>query len=473
MDKDKRPVSAVDSLWLEMDTQNNPMTIEGVLWFKEQVDWDRARDLLESRVVNRYPVFSQLPVKSYNPFSTATTGVPTGITPGLDWANDPDFDLDQHIVRATLPEPGGDAELQDYLSELMSHSLDRKRSLWEVHFVDGFKDGSAVITRFHHALADGVALARVLLELTDADQDADLRDKYVIEPKKKALVTRATTKTVGSLAKATRTSAGLVKKAMTKDGIIEAADNTAMALAIALKLLTIDSNDSALSGKAQSRKMAAWTSPIEVDELRDVAHAFEATVNDLLLACLAGALRRYLMARGEDPQNLATMVPINLRPLDKPLPAELGNKFALVLVRLQASGADPAARLEATKRAMDTIKASPEAYITYGIIEASGALHPKIAKRIVDFFAGKVIGVTTNVPGPREPRWFAGTRVEGVLGWAPGARDQALMTCFFSFDGKIRAGFKADAAIVDNPAEFAHGFEQELQAFRDLVPHQD
>jgi diacylglycerol O-acyltransferase len=111
---------------------------------------------------------------------------------------------------------------------------------------------------------------------------------------------------------------------------------------------------------------------------------------------------------------------------------------------------------------MDTIKSSPEAMLTFGVIEALGAINPQLARTMVDFFSAKGVGVTTNVPGPRQPRWFAGVPVTGVLGWAPSAGIQTLNECIFSYDGTIRVGFKADRENVPDPHDLVRAFDMEL-----------
>jgi hypothetical protein len=156
------------------------------------------------------------------------------------------------------------------------------------------------------------------------------------------------------------------------------------------------------------------------------------------------------------------MVPVNLRPLDEPLPKELGNAFALVFFTYPSSVAAPLARLAETKRRMDWLKRSPEAVLTFEIISAIGRTTPTIERHLVDFFANKAIGVTTNVAGPREPRWFAGVPVTGVLGWVPGSGTHTVGVCIFTYAGSVRVGFLVDATAVPDPEELLAAFEVEV-----------
>ena len=187
-----------------------------------------------------------------------------------------------------------------------------------------------------------------------------------------------------------------------------------------------------------------------------------ATVNDVLISAVSGALSHYVSERGADPEDLSTMVPVNLREMSQPLPRELGNKFALVMLPLPTSRLAPLQRLAEAKRRMDAIKLSPEAVLTFGLITAIGHTNTQLAKQVIDFFAGKAIGVTTNVMGPMTGRHLAGTRITGILGWVPGSGRQTLGVCIFSYDGVVRVGFKVDAGVIRDPEILVNALDDEL-----------
>jgi hypothetical protein len=151
-----------------------------------------------------------------------------------------------------------------------------------------------------------------------------------------------------------------------------------------------------------------------------------------------------------------------VRPLDEPLPPELGNEFALVFLRLPSALGAPLARLAESKRRMDWIKASPEPILTYGIINVIGRLSPELGRHVVDFFANKAIGVTTNVHGPDTIRYLAGSAVTGVLGWVPGSGRQTLGVCIFTYAGSVQVGFMTDASVIPDPGPLVTAFEDEL-----------
>ena len=217
-----------------------------------------------------------------------------------------------------------------------------------------------------------------------------------------------------------------------------------------------------LAGAAGTHKQAVWSDPIDLQLIKDIARASDATVNDVLVSALAGAVERYQVERGGRAVDIPTMIPVNLRPMHLPLPRELGNRFALVVLLLPSGLTTAAERLAETKRRMDRIKRSPEPVITFALIQGIGRLGRRLSSALVTFFAGKASGVTTNVPGPREPRYLAGTRITSLLGWVPGSADQTLGTCIFTYAGTVRIGFKTDTTVIADPDHILAAFHAEI-----------
>jgi len=231
---------------------------------------------------------------------------------------------------------------------------------------------------------------------------------------------------------------------------------------IADKLLLGSNPDTLLSGEPGVEKRAVWSQPRQVGDVKRVSRLAGATVNDVLLAAVSGAISSYLRGRGASPVDLTTMVPVNVRPVDRPLPRELGNRFALVLLRLPIGVEAPLQRIAESKRRMDAIKTSPEAVITFGLNTLIGRSERHIERFVVDFFSSKAIGVTTNVIGPREPRYVAGVPIAGVVSWVPGSGRQTLGICIFSFAQTVRVGFKADAATLPDAEKLVLAFDEEM-----------
>lgn len=450
----RRRIGPVDTIWLNMDRPNNLMVIESVMFLDAAPDWDRLVDVVRRRMVERFPVFHQRPVPPRTP-----VGLP-------HWEDDPDFSLERHLHRVRLPRPGDDAALQRLLEQHLHVPLDRAHPLWQIHLVDGYGSGAAVLCRFHHALADGIALTQVMLSLTDEAPDDDLGEAQgdLAPPRPGGLAGL-----VDSALSATRTGAALTRQAVTgilglttPSGVVGAARQVLRTGQVLDDLLLTSTPDNPLSGTPGIHKRAVWSQPWPLADLKHVGRLAGATLNDVLLSAVAGALCRYQLDHGAVPADLPTMVPVNIRPLDQPLPRELGNKFALVFFTFPSSIQPPLERLAETKRRMDWLKRSPEASVTFGLITAIGRTTRQLEHYVVNFFADKVIGVTTNVAGPTSERYLCGVRISGALGWVPGSGRQTLGVSIFTYADTLRVGFMADADRVREPEKLLHAVEREV-----------
>ena len=497
-------LSPNDSLWLNMDTAENLMIIESVMWFDEPLELDAVLDTLRERLIGRYPVFTWRPERP-------ESGV------GQDhWVADPAFRLEDHVHVHDVGAAAGPEAIQAFMGERMSEPLPTGKPLWQAYILNG-EDVSAIVMRFHHAIADGTALVRVLLDMTtdtpygdssdaapaefdvqlgvaaEAAESAESRTRtdlsYAPEnppvdnvpvPSDRQQV-GTLDRTVGVLsnlvtwplhlgAKATSSAAGLVQQLdpETEGGIASRLAGQARGTADLVDTLLVGTGthlDSLPFGRPGIEKSADWAPPYPLDQVKQVARTFGGTVNDVMMAALAGALRRYVVGRGELPRDVTTMIPVNLRPWDAPLPEHLGNKFALVAFELPASAPTPQARLAVSKERMDVIKAGPEAILTFGLAHAIGTVGTvtsTLSRQLTAFFGNKAFGVTTNVPGPTTRRYFAGREMVGVLGWVPGASHQTLGACIFSYNGNVRVGFKADTAVIPDVANLVAAFDDEM-----------
>ena len=440
----RRTVGAVDNIWLRMDRPANLMVIDSVMWLDEPLDLERFRAVVQRRIIDRFPVFSQRIAPDTLPL----------LAP--QWEDDPEFDLDHHLSTAVLPEPAGESELKAYVESVMQVPLDRAHPLWQMHVIEGYGGGAAVVSRFHHAIADGIALAQVLLSLTDEEPDGDLVPVSPEPPANSGWT--LSLPGLGSARSAITEASKLVRPSVVRDALTLVSQTAH----IADKLLLGSNPPGPLLGQPGLAKRAVWSRPHPISQIKTIGRSTGATVNDVLVAAVAGALATYVLDEGGTPADLTTMVPVNLRPVDKPLPRELGNKFALAMLPMPLGERSPRARLTAAKQRMDGIKESPEALITFGLINAIGLTHPRIEDLLVDFFSSKAIGVTTNVMGPLQDRYLAGSRIAGVLGWVPGSGHQTVGVCIFSYNQTVRVGFKVDATVVPAADRLVDAFDAEL-----------
>jgi WS/DGAT/MGAT family acyltransferase len=405
-----------------MDRPTNLMVINSVLWFDEPVDWDAYRGLVRERLVERFDRFRQRPVE--------------GLA-GPHW-EDVELDLDLHFHHVALPSPGDRRALEEFVSDRVATPLDRSRPLWDVYLIDGYGDGAAVLTRMHHCIADGIALARVMLTLTE---DAELSDVLFGETHGGSRVRAAAQLAGGVVRHPRRVVSGAIEDAVT----------------VAKLLFPSFDPSSPIKGDQHAAHRVAWCHPVDLRRVKRAARALDATVNDVLVSAVAGALRGPGM-----PDEVHALVPFNLRPLDEPLPSDLGNRFGLVVLALPVGIEDPVERTLEVKRRMDAIKHGHEGAISYGILELMGHTPAAVEGRLIDYFSAKGSMVLTNVPGPRRPLSVAGTRLAGVLVWAPSSGSIGMSVSIFSYAGKVTVGFLTDAGLVPDPGSLADATRAEI-----------
>ena len=443
-------MGAVDTMWLDMDRRNNLMVIESVVLLGGRADWDLLRAVVMERMLERYPVFGCRPE--------------TDLLGRSYWVQDDHFDLDLHLVPVTLPAPGDDRALEEYVEEQASRPLPHDRPMWELHLVDGYARGSALYSRCHHSLADGMALMQVLLSLTDPAPEDETAVDPDEQPPDDDGAQSGTSGLLSPLADLAAVPVGVAQHVLSPQAWRRDLTTAEQAVGVAAKLLLARKPASPVDGPPETAKRVLWSDPVPLAGLGEAAHRAGVTINDLLVAALAGALHTYVSQQHGTAVDIPTMVPVNLRDPAKPLPRALGNEFALVLLSLPSSLPTPFTRLAETKRRMDAIKHSPEPVITFATSWAIGNTRGAVESSLVDFFANKATGVTTNVIGPRKERYLAGVPVVGLLGWAPESGDQTISTCLITYAGTARVGFKVDAWKVTEPEELVTAFGEELAA---------
>ena len=447
------PLTSVDAAWLRMEDPTNLMMVTGILEFEERLDIGRLRTILERRLL-RFDRFRQRVVEA-----------PLGIGPPR-WVEDGRFDLDAHVHHVSLPEPGGQAALQELVSDLMSTPLDYSKPLWQVHLIDGAgrsRSGSALLARLHHCIADGIALIALLLSTTDSSARGGRAG-----PRTPAQSPDGGSP-LASLAGFAGQGIGLLANHPFK--LLEYAQFGAKAAAT-LQRLTLLPPDPAtpFKGRLGVRKRAAWTStPIPLGDVKAAGAAVGATINDVLVNAAAGALREYLLGRGFDVSQveIRAAVPVNLRPLERGL--QLGNNFGVVYLGLPLRIGDRDARLYELKRRMDAIKRSLEAPVSYGVLSAIGVVPRQLHPRLVEFYGSKASLVLTNVPGPREPLYMAGRRITSAMFWVPMSGHLGLGFSILSYAGTVVVGVATDAGLIPDPETLVRAFEAELRGVIDVA----
>jgi WS/DGAT/MGAT family acyltransferase len=461
MASDRERMSAVDTAWLRMDRPTNLMMIVGVWVLDEPLEFDRFRQLIAERFL-RFERFRQRPVDD---------------GAGAAWELDHDFDLDSHVRRIALPEPAGKAELESLVSDLAGAKLDPRRPLWQFQLVENYTTGAAVVMRIHHCYADGIALTRVLLSLTDTEREPPPQAEPAAPP-----AARPGRLPKGGLGEAMSHLAipgvALVRRALA-DGadwvgrVAEmarhpdhAGDLARHALGAGLEMLRVaalpDEPVVRFKGTLGTRKLAAWGEPLPLSDVRTIAHALGCTINDVLMAAAAGALGSYLREMGEDTDGLVlrATVPVNLR---HPGENGLGNEFGLVFLELPVGIRDPLSRVRTVSESMAGLKTSYQPALMLGLMGALGVLGDAAQTLAVDLLSSKATLVASNVPGPTAQLYAGGSRIAQLMFWVPQSGGIGLGISILSYNGQVQFGLIADRKRVPDPRNIAARFGAEFE----------
>jgi WS/DGAT/MGAT family acyltransferase len=454
----KESMSKVDTAWLRMEQPTNLMMINGVIFLGSDMDYDRLLQTIERRFL------------AFRRFRQKTTDGPTG----AHWVVDADFDLRWHVRRTALPGKADQAELELLVSDLASTPLDPSRPLWRFHVVENYVGGPVVIVRIHHCIADGIALVQVFLSLTDPvpeGRPSALKPEAWKQRRaqESAVFQRLIEPARDGIDFATHMGQRLVQegqKMLDNPGL--AAEYVSEASEIVRELthsLTLpDDPETRFRGRLGVRKQVAWAEPLPLDEVKAVSKAFACTVNDVLIAAVTGALRNYMISKGDAADRLEDIratVPVNLRPLEHA--KELGNHFGLVFLSLPIGQEDPLQRLYTVNERMTELKSSKQAAVTFGFLAALGMGPSALQKPVLDLLSQKATTVLTNVPGPQQPIYLAGSKIREMMFWVPQNGGIGLGISILSYNGKVFFGLIADRRLVSDPSGIIARFKPEFE----------
>lgn len=362
------------------------------------------------------------------------------------WVDDPAFDLGFHLRRAALPSPGGRCELADYVQRVLSRPLDRTKPLWELSLIEGLEDGHvAVLFKAHHAMIDGISAMQLGTAVYDLDPEAPA------EPQAEPWRPEPELSPVDLLRQA-------VQEQLTHPlrALATAADRFVRSPALAALELSVVANGARAIADmgarppssldvaiGPNRRFAMTEAPLQ--RFKDVKDALGGTVNDVVLAVVAGALHRLLKDRGEATRgrSLRAMVPVSVRHAGDD---GLGNRVAPAFVDLPVGAMSPKTRLtrvrEGTQHLKDTMMAmSADAIIGLGSYGPGGML--AAAARVASY-APVFNLVVSNTPGPQQPLYLAGARLVANYPSMPIGRTSALSVACTSLGGTMAFGLTGD-----------------------------
>jgi diacylglycerol O-acyltransferase / wax synthase len=453
------PLSAVDTAWLHMEDPTNLMMVTGVFVFERPLDFGQVAELLRDRLLS-IPRFTQRVVEPRMPFA------------GPRWETDPHFDLRSHFHRVSLRPPGDAAALRELVSDLMSTPLDYSKPLWQYHLIEGLGSGCAILCRIHHSIGDGIALVRVVLSMMDGGAGHDPAGPH--EPhgwERLGPLLRPAAKAISRTLEVTEALMHEGTEALAHpERLLEMASRGASGVDALARLLLMEADPATpFKGPLGTFKRAAWSRPLPLDEVKAVGKALGATVNDVLLSAVTGALRRYLETHGFPPAGVEfrAIVPVNLRRKDEE--HELGNRFGLVFLALPVGIENPVERLFELKERMDEIKRSPEAVVAFGLLGAVGSAPAEIEHLVVNLFGQRGTAVMTNVAGPRQPISLAAVPVTSLMFWVPQSGRLGMGVSILSYAGGVTLGVATDAGLVPDPEAILDGFQDEFDVLAALA----
>ncbi|HPO21138.1 MAG TPA: wax ester/triacylglycerol synthase family O-acyltransferase [Rubrivivax sp.] len=448
-------MSRVDHAWLRMDSDVNLMTIVGVWLLRPALSHRALCRRIEQRLLH-YPRFRQKVLADAR---------------GARWVDDERFAIGRHVLHERLERRRGRSQreaLQQRCGELASTRLDPAHPLWQFHLIERYDGGSAVIVRVHHCIGDGIALTAVLMSITDGGEPPPRALPRDAAPRDEGLGASVLEPLRGLAGKAAELfDQGLARSkafaAQPRAGLRDLARNARRAAAdLAALALMDDDAPTPLKGTPVGRKHVAWAEPVPLDVVKAVGKTLRASVNDVLLACVAGAIGGYLRDIGVDVADKAVraVVPVNLRPLHQA--HQLGNQFGLVPLLLPIGVDDPVERVAAVHARMSELKDSWQPLLAFGVLALAGQLNEAGQRSLLDLFAKKATAVMTNVPGPPQALRLCGATLRQCIVWVPQTGNVAVGVSIFSYAGGVQFGLIADAALCPEPQRVVERFAPEL-----------
>jgi diacylglycerol O-acyltransferase / wax synthase len=440
-------LSPLDASFLYMDQPTTPMHVGSVAVFRKPrsgFDYDGLVELISSRIgmVPRYrQKIREVPGRVARPV----------------WIDDTEFDVTYHVRRSALPQPGTERALNDLVARLMSRPLDHERPLWEMYLVDGLAGGRvAIVTKTHQAMVDGVSsidIGQVVFDDT-AETRPTPEDTWIArrEPSPWRLVGDAVNDAVlspGNAVEAARVAVRDVADTVAKAAGI--AGGVFSAVRTAVRPAPVSPLNVPIS--TQRRFAMART---DLEDYRTVRAAHGGTINDVVLAVVAGALRNWLLSRGASVSPTTTMramVPLSVRGDAETTGSIsgaglLGNKIASFLVDLPVGEPNPVLRMHHVAHAMREHKESGQSVGANALVRVGGFAPPTLhalGARAANGFARRLFNlVVSNVPGPQHALYAGGARMLEMYPVVPLAKGQSLAVGLTSYDGGVFYGFNAD-----------------------------
>ncbi|QSE45106.1 wax ester/triacylglycerol synthase family O-acyltransferase [Acinetobacter johnsonii] len=451
-----RPLHPIDFIFLSLEKRQQPMHVGGLFLF--QIPENAPASFIQNLVADIRNSKS-IPIPPFN-----------NKLNGLFWDEDEEFDLDHHFRHIALPKPGRILELLTYISQEHSSLIDRAKPLWTCHIIEGIEGNRfAMYFKIHHAMVDGIAGMRLVEKSLSQDPNAkSIVPPWCVEgPRAKRLK---------------EPNVSRFKKIM--NGVMGQLESTPRVMYELSQTVMKDMGrnpdyvssfqapSSILNQRvSSSRRFAAQS--FEFDRLRHISKSLGVTINDIVLAICSGALREYLLSQDALPKKpLIAMVPASVRDDD----SSMSNRITMILANLGTHKEDPLERLAIVRRSVQNAKEkfkrmnsnqilnySAFVYSAAGLNIASGLLPKRQAFNLV----------ISNVPGPREPLYWNGARLDALYPASIILDGQALNITMTSYLDKLEVGLTACRNALPKMQNLLTHLEEEIQRFEAIVGIED
>ena len=454
-------LSPLDAWWLHLEREVQQLHVGSALLFEGPApSLARLTAAIESRLdlVPRYRQRVQhVPLELGRPV----------------WVDDPRFCVSEHVRQVSLPSPGTEESLQDLVAGLMSEHMDLTRPLWESWLVKGLTGGRwAMVNKTHHAMIDGISGADIIDVLLDRDPHPAVRTAPAWTPEAEPSPLRLASSALGDMVRDPMQEVGQVLASALRAPRALARQTASELYGLAQVGEKVIWPESVLDGPIGPQRRWGWVRA-DLSEVKKVKNSLGGTVNDVILAAIAGGFRTFLAARGEavDGRTVRTMVPVSMRTPEEH--AQLGNQVSAVFADLPVGLSDPAKRLEAVTRQLSSLKSSGMAMGMDSMLNAAdlvpGTLFAFGARLAARLPQRAISTVTTNVPGPAVPMYLLGHRMTELFPYIPIGADIRITVGIVSYAGHLTCGVTGDFDAVPDLAVLCDGIECAIEELVALV----
>jgi WS/DGAT/MGAT family acyltransferase len=458
-------LSAIDVSFLTNESASAHMHIGGITIFEGPPP--PYEDLLEhvNARLHLVPRFRQKLA-----FPPAQTGRPF-------WIDDPTFNLEYHVRHSALPSPGSEEQLRKMAARIFSQQLDRTKPLWELWLVQGLtRKRFALVTKTHHALVDGVSgvdIATVLFDLKPVPEPVQAEHEWVPSPEPASAHLAA--KGVEGAAKLPFKFARRLEQAVERPrSALKEVGELAEAVGEVAWNFADPAPDLPLNTEIGPHRRFEWVRS-DLAQFKRIKDALGGTVNDVVIAVVAGGLRDWLHSRGVRTEGVEAraQVPVSVRAQDER--GQLGNKLTVMRAPVPVYIDDPVLRLETARRSMEGIKDSKQALGAETISRLNDFAPPTLLAQAarINFSTRLFNLVITNVPGPQFPIYVLGRELEDIfpVGFLP--PNQAVFVAIMSYNGGINFGLLADFDAMPDVGVLAEGIERSIAELAEIAAERE